>query len=187
MATKFDGTIEIRLEDKEGNSKEVLLNQDMVLNNYQTTTANAVAAVIDLTIEKSDIEPGDRIRTYAKSKGNSEWMLVGGRFGNRSQSKVEYASYEIIVKEDTGTGVEEVEPNESSFYIETDANRNITVIDMEEFDQISVYSTTGVLQKRFDVGSQQQITFSCSDCPPGIYILSLQSKQGVKHRKFMLL
>ena len=90
MATKFNGTIEIRLEDKNGNTKEVLLNQDVVLNNYQTTTANAIAAVIDLVIEKSDIEPGDRIRTYAKSKGNSEWMLVGGRFGSRTQSKVDY-------------------------------------------------------------------------------------------------
>ena len=118
MATKFNGTIEIRLEDKNGNTKEVLLNQDVVLNNYQTTTANAIAAVIDLVIEKSDIEPGDRIRTYAKSKGNSEWMLVGGRFGSRTQSKVDYASYEIIVKEDIDTGIEKVIQDDSSFRVE---------------------------------------------------------------------
>ena len=186
MATKFNGTIEIRLEDKNGNTKEVLLNQDVVLNNYQTTTANAIAAVIDLVIEKSDIEPGDRIRTYAKSKGNSEWMLVGGRFGSRTQSKVDYASYEIIVKEDIDTGIEKVIQDDSSFRVETDVNHNITVISLEDFDGISIYNINGVLQKRINAGSQQQMTFSCSDCPSGIYILFLHTQQSIKSKKFLL-
>ena len=105
------------------------MNQDVVLNNYQTTTANAIAAVIDLVIEKSDIEPGDRIRTYAKSKGNSEWMLVGGRFGSRTQSKVDYASYEIIVKEDIDTGIEKVIQDDSSFSCRSTPNLYIFLLD----------------------------------------------------------
>ena len=186
MATKFDGSIEIRLEDKTGKSKEVLLSQDMALNNYQSTTGNAVATTIELIIEKSSIEPGDRIRTYAKSKGNTEWMLVGGRFGDRSQSKIEYASYEIIVKEDTSTGIENVEQDPSSFHIEITSDRNVTVVSMTEFDAISIYNITGTLLKRISVGAAHQKTFSCSAYPSGVYILCLHTQQGIERKKFLL-
>lgn len=186
MATKFDGSIEIRLEDKTGKSKEVLLSQDMALNNYQSTTDNAVAATIELIIEKSSIEPGDRIRTYAKSKGNTEWMLVGGRFGDRSQSKIEYASYEIIVKEDTSTGIENVEQDPSSFHIDITSDRNVTVVSMTEFDAISIYNITGTLLKRISVGAAHQKTFSCSAYPSGVYILCLHTQQGIERKKFLL-
>ena len=186
LTTKFEGSIEIRLEDKTGKSKEVLLSQEMVLNNYQSNTGNAVAATIELTIEKSDIEPGDRIRTYAKSKGNAKWMLVGGRFGDRSQSKIEYASYEIIVKEDTSTGIENVEQNPTSFRIETTSDRNVTVTSMIEFDEISLYNTTGILLKRIDTGLMHQKTFSCDTYPPGLYILCLRTQQGMERKKFLL-
>ena len=75
-----------------------------------------------------------------------------GRFGSRTQSKVDYASYEIIVKEDIDTGIEKVIQDDSSFRVETDVNHNITVISLEDFDGISIYNINGVLQKRINAG-----------------------------------